>query len=242
MPSAVSDRHAIELDKVQAHRRKTLALDDVSLAIPRGAVTSVMGPNGAGKSTLFGLISGRLRASRGRVSVVGDVAEVLQGASVDPDTPLTVEDVVRQGRYRERGLFRPLTKRDREIVDEALGSVGMHEHRRTPISELSGGQRQRVLVAQGVAQQSPILLLDEPTAGVDIPTQADIGEVMRKVADSGTTVMFSTHSLADATQSDVMVALECRCVCCEPTAQALSNPDVVELISSPARRRRSQWG
>ena len=236
--SLVTDAcNAIELESVDAYRRETLALDDVSLEVPRGAITAVMGPNGAGKSTLFGLISGRFRAAAGRVAVDGSVAEVLQSASVDKGMPLTVEDVVRQGRYRERGLFRRFTKQDRDITEEALGLVDMAEHRRTPIYELSGGQRQRVLVAQGIAQRSPILLLDEPTAGVDLPTQQDLRGVLRDIADAGTTVMFSTHSVSDATESDVMVALACRCVCCAPTSEALRDPNVVELISAPKKRR-----
>lgn len=238
MARAATVDHAIELDRVDVHRRKTLALDGVTLAIPRGAVTSVMGPNGGGKSTLFGVVSGRIRASRGRVRVDGQVAEVLQSPAIDPDVPLTVEDVVRQGRYRDRGLLRRFTREDRAIVADALEAVQMDDHRRTPINELSGGQRQRVLVAQGIAQRSPILLLDEPTAGVDIGTQQQLGDVIRTVADSGTTVVFSTHSLADAAQSDMMVALCCECVCCEPTARALKNPDVVELVTAPSRKQR----
>ena len=221
---------AIELDQVDAHRQERLALDNVSFDIPRGAVASVVGSNGAGKSTLLGLISGRLRPSRGTVTVDGSVAEVLQAVSIDEQVPLTVEDVVRQGRYRERGLLRPMTKRDRKIVADALASVEMLDHRRTPICNLSGGQRQRVLVAQGLAQRSPILLLDEPTAGVDVPTQHRLNGIIRDVARRGVTVLYSTHNYDDAAQSDLMVALDRRCVCCAPVEEALANPHVVELF------------
>ncbi len=219
------------LDSVDAHRGDRLALDGVSIAVPMGSIAAVMGPNGSGKSTLFGVISGRLRHSTGSVSVGGEVAEVLQTGGIDTHLPLTVEDVVRQGRYRSRGLLRPMTRDDRRLIREAIDVVDLAAHRRTPIHALSGGQRQRAFLAQGIAQQSPILLLDEPTAGVDVNTQSRVAEVVRSVAASGTTVMISTHSLDDAVQCDLMVALAGRCLCCAPPAEALDDPEVAELLS-----------
>ena len=221
----------VVLDSVDAHRGDRLALDGVSIAVPMGSIAAVMGPNGSGKSTLFGVISGRLRHSTGSVSVGGEVAEVLQTGGIDTHLPLTVEDVVRQGRYRSRGLLRPMTRDDQRLIREAIDVVDLAAHRRTPIHALSGGQRQRAFLAQGIAQQSPILLLDEPTAGVDVNTQTRVAEVVRSVAASGTTVMISTHSLDDAVQCDLMVALAGRCLCCAPPAEALDDPEVAELLS-----------
>jgi len=222
---------AVVLNGVDVHRGNTLALDGVTLAVSRGTVAAIMGPNGAGKSTLFGLISGRLRQTTGDVYVSGEVAEVLQTGVIDTHLPLTVEDVVRQGRYRARGLLRPLTRKDRDLIDSAIDAVDLQAQRRTPIYELSGGQRQRAFLAQGIAQQSSILLLDEPTAGVDMRTQRRVGEVIRSVADSGTTVLMSTHSLDDAVECDVMVALAGRCLCCAPPRKALDDPEVAELLA-----------
>ncbi|MFT4596127.1 MAG: ABC-type Mn2+/Zn2+ transport system ATPase subunit [Paracrocinitomix sp.] len=221
----------VVLDSVDAHRGDRLALDGVSIAVPMGSIAAVMGPNGSGKSTLFGVISGRLRHSTGSVSVGGEVAEVLQTGGIDTHLPLTVEDVVRQGRYRSRGLLRPMTRDDQRLIRQAIDVVDLAAHRRTPIHALSGGQRQRAFLAQGIAQQSPILLLDEPTAGVDVNTQTRVAEVVRSIAASGTTVMISTHSLDDAVQCDLMVALAGRCLCCAPPAEALDDPEVAELLS-----------
>ena len=221
----------VVLDSVDAHRGDRLALDGVSIAVPMGSIAAVMGPNGSGKSTLFGVISGRLRHSTGSVSVGGEVAEVLQTGGIDTHLPLTVEDVVRQGRYRSRGLLRPMTRDDQRLIREAIDVVDLAAHRRAPIHALSGGQRQRAFLAQGIAQQSPILLLDEPTAGVDVNTQTRVAEVVRSIAASGTTVMISTHSLDDAVQCDLMVALAGRCLCCAPPAEALDDPEVAELLS-----------
>ncbi len=223
----------VELVDVDAHRDHTLALRDVSLSIPAGTLTAVIGPNGAGKSTLFGLISGRLRASNGTVTVQGTVAEVLQATAVDPDLPLSVEDAVRIGRYPAKGLLRRLDRADRDAVEAALEAVDLHHLRRRRFSSLSGGQRQRVLVAQGLAQEASVLVLDEPAAGLDQTSQQRILQLMRAQADAGRTVLFSTHQLSDAGHADVVVALSCDCVCCAPPEAALTDPTVTRLFERP---------
>ena len=220
----------VRLQEVDAHHNSTLALEAVSLSIDAGTVTAVIGPNGAGKSTLFALISGRLRPTTGTVATSGAVADVLQATTLDPQLRLTVDDVVRMGRYPTRGFVSPLRRSDRHACDEALDRVGLLDLRRRPINELSGGQRQRALVAQGIVQQAAVLLLDEPATGLDVPSQQRILEVLRAEADAGRAVLFSTHHLTDATHADTVVALACRCVCCAPPATALHDPDVTALF------------
>lgn len=207
-------------------------MQSVSFAIEPGTVTAVVGPNGAGKSTMFALISGRLRPSAGSVTTCGPVADVLQATAMDPQLSLTVEDVVRMGRYPSRGILGPIRPSDRHACHEALDRVDLLNLRRRPINELSGGQRQRALVAQGLAQQAPILLLDEPAAGLDVPSRVRILEVMRAEADAGRAVLFSTHHLPDATHADTVVALACRCVCCAPSSTAMSDPNVTALFNA----------
>ncbi|MEM9711676.1 MAG: metal ABC transporter ATP-binding protein [Actinomycetota bacterium] len=222
----------IRFDGVEAQRGRTLALRDVNLSISRGSVVSVIGPNGAGKSTLFALLSGRLRPSAGVVEVGGSVADVLQGTDVDPYLQLTVEAVVRMGRFPDRGLLRPMRRADRLIVEEAIEQVGLTALRRRPINQLSGGQRQRALLAQGLAQRAPVLLLDEPTTGLDLPAQEQILDIIRTEADGGRTVLFSTHDLTHAAHADVVIALDCACVCCAAPEQALEDPEVVALFDA----------
>ncbi|MEO1062806.1 MAG: metal ABC transporter ATP-binding protein [Actinomycetota bacterium] len=224
----------IRLERVEAHHGRTLALTDMNLTVNAGTVVSVIGPNGAGKSTLFALLAQRLKPTAGVVAVDGAVADVLQGTNIDPHLQLTVDDVVRMGRFRARGFLRPMRRRDRVIVDEAIERVGLADLRRRPINQLSGGQRQRALVAQGLAQGAPIMLLDEPTTGLDLPAQDVILETMRAEADAGRTVLFSTHDLGHAAQADVVVALACTCVCCAPPTAALEAPEVVALFDSAA--------
>lgn len=221
---------AVQLCGVDAHHDRTLALEAVNLTIDPGTVTAVIGPNGAGKSTMFALISGRLRPSTGSVRTAGAVADVLQATIIDPQLRLTVDDVVRMGRYYSTGMFSPLRRSDRDACDEALDRVDLFHLRRQPINELSGGQRQRALVAQGIAQQAPVLLLDEPAAGLDVASHQRILEVIRDEANTGRAVLFSTHHLDDATHADTVVALASRCVCCAPPAIALHDPEVTALF------------
>lgn len=220
----------INLNCVTAQRGGRIALRDVSLHISPGTVTAVVGPNGAGKSTLFGLISGRLRPTAGSVSVDGDVSEVLQATNVDPQVRLTVHDVVCMGRYPTCGRLRRFAATDRSAVRDALAQVGLGEHSGRTLDELSGGQRQRALLAQGLAQDAPVLLLDEPATGLDRPSQQRILEVIRDQADRGRTVLFSTHHLPDAMHADTVVALACDCVCCAGPDDAFADPGVRALF------------
>lgn len=219
------------LDAVDVHRNGRLALRDVTFELAPGSLTAVIGPNGAGKSSLFGAISGRLRQSSGTVTVNGDVAEVLQTTQLDEELPLTVDDVVRIGRYPTTGLLRPLRRHDRDAIDEALERVDLVALRRRPVTELSGGQRQRALVAQGLAQRASVLILDEPTAGLDRPSQQQVINILEAEARRGVTVLFATHDLNEAALADNVVALACDCVCCAPPIAALQDPAVTALFA-----------
>lgn len=227
----------IELHDVTAHRGGQLALREVSLHIDPGTVTAVIGPNGAGKSTLFGLISGRLRPTSGRIAVGGAVAEVLQSTVVDPQVRLTVRDVVCMGRYPTCGTLRRFRRADRSAVDAALAQVALSPLTHRTLDELSGGQRQRALIAQGIAQDAPVVLFDEPAAGLDGVSQRRILDVLRELADAGRTVVFSTHHLPDVECADTVVALSCECICCAPPGIASQNDAVRSLFDPFADNR-----
>ena len=197
----------VVLDSVDAHRGDRLALDGVSIAVPMGSIAAVMGPNGSGKSTLFGVISGRLRHSTGSVSVGGEVAEVLQTGGIDTHLPLTVEDVVRQGRYRSRGLLRPMTRDDRRLIREAIDVVDLAAHRRTPIHALSGGQRQRIALARAILKDAPVLVLDEATSALDSEVEAAIQAALERVMD-GKTVLAIAHRLSTLAHMDRLIVLD----------------------------------
>lgn len=227
----LADEPAIQFSGVDAHYNRTLALNKIDLSIEPGTVTAVIGPNGSGKSTLFGVISGRVQPSAGSVTTVGPVAEVLQATAIDDQLRLTVDDIVRIGRYSGLGLLRRIRRVDNDAIDEALDRVDLLDMRRRPINELSGGQRQRALIAQGIAQEAPLLVLDEPANGLDAPSQRHILDIIRAEAEGGRTVLFSTHQLAEASHADMVIALSCSCVCCAPPADAMVDPVVTALFA-----------
>lgn len=198
------------------------------LEIPAGGVVALVGPNGSGKSTLLSAISGVLRPSSGRLRVFGDrpdaarrhVAYVLQSATAVA-LPVTVRDVVAMGRYANRGLWRRLTAEDHNAVSSMLERLEIEQLAGAQLRDLSVGQRQRVLVAQGLAQQAPMLLLDEPLTGLDVVSQQRIVEVIETERRSRRTVLVATHDLREAQRADFVVLLAGRVVCAGPPADAL---------------------
>lgn len=178
------------------------ALESVSFCLEPGARVAVVGPNGAGKTTLFKLIAGILEPSSGRLVVHGHrpgqhlcVAYVPQRTDVDWRFPATVEEVVMMGRIRQIGLFRWPRAVDWQVVRKALDQVGMADRRGRQIGELSGGQQQRTFLAQAVAQEPEIVLLDEPLSGLDVPSQLAILDILDELEASGVTVLVATHDL-----------------------------------------------
>jgi len=187
-------RSMIELRGVSVDHGRIGALRGVSAVFAAGEVTALAGPNGSGKSTLLGVIAG-LQDHRGRVvSPRGTrVAYVVQRSAVDASLPLTVLDAVTMGRWARRGTWRPLSRDDRRIVAECVHAVGLDGLERRPLHELSGGQRQRALVAQGLAQRADVLLLDEPTVGLDDASRGLIGRAVDAEASRGVVVVHATH-------------------------------------------------
>ncbi|PWD50993.1 ABC transporter [Serinibacter arcticus] len=185
-----------------------VALAGASLTVDGGRVCALIGVNGSGKSTLLKAALGLVRPDGGSVAVLGatptaarrrgggGIASVPQAELIDAAFPIDVRTVVEQGRYGRLGPTRRLRAVDHDAVARALERVGLTDLARRPIGALSGGQRKRALVARALAQEADLLLLDEPFAGVDLPSQATIGAVLREVADAGACVLLATHDLA----------------------------------------------
>ncbi|MBW3577004.1 MAG: ATP-binding cassette domain-containing protein [Actinobacteria bacterium] len=197
-----------------------VALESDHLQVPVAVITAVIGPNGSGKSTLLAAISGIVEPAAGTIEVLGQrpgatrgrVAHVLQDTTANAAVPLTVREIVRMGRYARRGPFRPLTVGDHRAVDQALERLQIRDLQRRHLSELSAGQRQRVYVAQGLAQEADLVLLDEPATGLDLPSQAQITAIMRELVAAGRTVIHATHSVTEAADADHVVLLATRVV------------------------------
>ena len=184
-----------------------LALAPMSLQVAVGTTVAVIGPNGSGKSTLLRALAGLTRPTGGSVQVAGDVAIVLQHTDVDRSLPVTVLDTVRMARWATRGPLGRLRRADHDAVRDAMARLEVADLASRPLHELSGGQRQRVLVAQGVAQEAPVLLLDEPVTGLDLVSRQVILDVVEAERAAGRCVLVATHDLDDARRCDRVVLL-----------------------------------
>ena len=196
----------IRVDNVTVTYKNGLtALYDASFEIPTGTITALVGVNGAGKSTIFKALMGFVPAAKGEISILGlpvkealkknIVAYVPQAEEVDWSFPVLVEDVVMMGRYGHMNFMRMTRDSDRKAVDIALERVGMTEFRDRQIGELSGGQRKRVFLARALAQDSKVILLDEPFTGVDVKTEDAIIQLLRDMRDEGKVMLVATHNL-----------------------------------------------
>jgi zinc/manganese transport system ATP-binding protein len=177
--------------------------------IPALATTALVGPNGSGKSTLLGVLAGVIQPASGKLHHHGDrpPAFVPQRGAVGDALPLTVRQTVEMGRWGERGPWRRLTRQDRTTVDQAMERLGIGDLATRQLGELSGGQRQRALIAQGLAQESDLLLLDEPTTGLDPEARGWIGALLTELVADGVTVVHATHDLEAARSADACLLL-----------------------------------
>jgi manganese/iron transport system ATP-binding protein len=199
MPSILADRVSVVYPN--GHQ----ALREVSFTLGPGTVCGLVGINGSGKSTLFKTIMGLIRPTEGSIRICGlevgtalkrqAVAYVPQSEDVDWNYPVLVEDVVMMGRYGRMGLLRRASATDHAKVDEALARLGLTDLRHRQIGELSGGQKKRVFLARALAQESRIILLDEPFTGVDVTTEEQIVALLRTLRDEGHVMLVSTHNL-----------------------------------------------
>lgn len=199
-----SQAPALEISHLTVRYAGVLALDDASARLAPAAMTAIVGPNGAGKSTLLKAALGIVPVEDGRVRFMGRplnevralVAYMPQRSSIDWDFPVRVIDVVLMGMYRQMGLWRPVSGKDRARAMDCLDRVGMAEFAQRQIGALSGGQQQRVFLARALAQGAELYLLDEPFAGVDAATEAAIIGVLRRLRDEGAAIVAVHHDLS----------------------------------------------
>jgi len=180
-------------------------LRGIELTVEPGEFVALMGANGSGKSTLVRAITGLLPMTGGTVDLFGTpfadfhdwhrVGYVPQRPSASSGVPATVWEVVASGRITRRRLFRPLSREDRQAVADAIDVVGLADRAGVGISQLSGGQQQRVLIARALAGQPDLLVLDEPTAGVDLENQRALADALATFKARGATIVLVAHEL-----------------------------------------------
>jgi ABC-type Mn2+/Zn2+ transport system ATPase subunit len=212
---------------VLAHGSR-LAVAGGSFRIPAGSTVALIGPNGAGKSTLLRALAGLLAPREGGLHVPararrGGLALVLQTTDVERTLPVTVRETVTLARYALRGPFGRLGGGNRAAVRQALERMEIADLAGRQLHELSGGQRQRVLVAQGLAQQADLLLLDEPVTGLDVVSRDLIFRAVAAERAAGRTVVVSTHDLDDARRADLVMLLANRVVAFGPPGEVLTD-------------------
>ncbi|MEU5670830.1 metal ABC transporter ATP-binding protein [Micromonospora sp. NPDC047753] len=180
-------------------------LRDISLTVTAGEVVAILGANGSGKSTLIRAVLGLVPISAGSVTLFdrplrrfrqwARIGYVPQRLGAGGGVPATVREVVASGRLARRGVLRPPGRADRAAVDAALHAVGLADRAGDPVSTLSGGQQQRTLIARALAGQPELLVLDEPTAGVDAASQEAFAGALRDFVAHGGTVLLVAHEL-----------------------------------------------
>ncbi|RFU36439.1 ABC transporter ATP-binding protein [Actinomadura logoneensis] len=232
----------------------TLAYDrrvvvrDLDVAVPDRSFTVVVGPNACGKSTLLRALARVLRPSAGTVTLDGEriaswparklarTLGLLPQSSVTPEG-ITVSDLVARGRYPHQGLLRQWTREDERVVAESLEATGCAALASRGVDELSGGQRQRVWIAMALAQQTSLLLLDEPTTFLDIAHQIEVLDLCARLHAEGRTVVAVLHDLNQAARyaTHLIAMRDGRIVAEGPPAEVVTADRVAEVFGLRCR-------
>lgn len=197
--------NVVEIEDAVVAYGESPVLDGVSLAVRQGEVVAILGANGSGKSTLIRAALGLVPLISGQIRLFGTplrrfrdwrrIGYVPQRVGAGSGVPATVREVVSSGRLARRGLLRPASRDDRAAVDLALDAVGLAHRDADPVGTLSGGQQQRTLIARALAGAPGLLVLDEPTAGVDAASQDAFADALRAFIGTSGSVVLVAHEL-----------------------------------------------
>ena len=233
----------LETERLSVHFGDRPALTEVTCWFAASESVSLVGPNGAGKSTLLKALAGMLPPSHGHVCFDGRpvrqpspaIVYVPQRTGVDWTFPLSVLDVALMGRSLRQSRLRPLAEPDHSAARHALHQVGMDHLVDAQIGQLSGGQQQRVFLARALVQQGEVYLLDEPFAGVDIPTQDLLIDLFNQLRREGRTIVYATHDLTlAAASSDRVMLLNQRLIATGRPDAVLSRENLIATFGGRA--------
>jgi zinc/manganese transport system ATP-binding protein/zinc transport system ATP-binding protein len=220
----------VELQNVTCRYGAINVLENINLHLHKGQFAGILGPSGAGKTTLLKTVLGLITPAEGTVYISGQrmrgrpsrrVAHVPQVESVDWNFPLTVEQAVLMGRVAGGGRFPWPTRVERELAAHLMERLGIAQFAKRHIRELSGGQQQRIFLARALIAEPELLVLDEPTAGVDMRTQEDILHLLADLNHDGVSILMTTHDLNAAAAHLPWV------ICLNQTVIAQGTPDDV---------------
>lgn len=214
----VDDRPIIEIEQLSYRYEKENVLKEIELFVPKHSFLAIVGPNGSGKSTLLKLMLGLLKLQHGSIRLFGEGIEkfkdwhligyVSQKAnSFNSGFPATVYEVVGSGLTKKVGLFKFFKQKEHQKINDAIESVGMTAFRNRNIGELSGGQQQRVFIARALVSDPKLLILDEPTVGVDVKNVQSFYEMLGKLnKERGITLLLVTHDVGTISDKATHVA------------------------------------
>ncbi|MEK9196758.1 ABC transporter ATP-binding protein [Ureibacillus sp. FSL E2-3493] len=212
---------AFQIDNLSSGYEKSLIFNRLNVVIPKGKITTIIGPNGCGKSTLLKTIGRILKKEHGEIYLhnqnMDDLStkEIAKQLAILPQSPsapiqLKVEELVSYGRYPHRKNINRLSKKDMEIIEWAMEVTNTVEYRQRELAQLSGGQRQRVWLAMALAQETNILLLDEPTTYLDMSHQLEVLNIIKDLNEKhGCTIVMVLHDINHAARySDELIAMK----------------------------------
>ena len=222
-------------------------LSDITLQIFASEYIAIIGPNGGGKTTLIRMLLRLEKPTSGNIKIFGKklsdfkewhkIGYVPQRASLlDENFPATVEDIVKMGRISQRKLFSTFSKKDKEIVDDAMSKMDVLNLKHKMIGTLSGGQRQRVMIARALASKPEILILDEPNTGVDVVSQNRFYKLLQKLnKEDKITIVFITHDIGVIVDDIArMFTINQKAIVCNNPKEALSCEEMSELYGVEA--------
>ena len=232
--------HVIEVRDVTARHGALIALDRVTLTVDKGEFTAVIGPNGAGKTTLLKVILGLIEPDQGTVEVFGQPVRALgrlrakigyvpQIFAIDLEFPVTVIETVLMGTYGRVGVGRRTSIVERNAAVAALVRVGIADLANRPLARLSSGQRQRAFIARALVNEPELLLLDEPTTGVDVETTGNLYSLLRELKRDGVTVVLVSHDVG------VVASYVDTLACLNTSLVAHCRPDEAECSAALAK-------
>lgn len=239
----------IKLDNISFAYGDNSVLENLSFTVSKGEYLGIIGPNGGGKTTLIKIILGLLHPTSGTVSLFGtdqhDFKEKYRIGYVpqrvtqsDRDFPVTVFEVVRTGRIARLGFFEKFSQRDIEIVDQAMELSGISKYRDTLVGNLSGGERQRVFIARALASEPDVLILDEPTVGVDIAAQETFYKFLASLnKDNSLTIIFVSHDVEVISRETKTVLCLNHNMVCHGLPQDLLNENTLKLLYGSHSKR-----
>jgi iron complex transport system ATP-binding protein len=238
-----NDAHVLEAEALSIGYLERLVVENLNLTIPWGKITALVGPNASGKSTILKTIARLISPRAGEVCLDGKaihqqntraIAKSLAILTQGPGAPegLTVRELVSYGRYPYRTGLGSLTEQDKQMINWALDVTGIHDLASRRLSSLSGGQRQFAWIAMALAQNTPFLLLDEPTTFLDMAHQIEVLELLRKLnVEEGRTIVIVVHDLNQASRyADYIVAILNGQIIAQGTPETVITPEMLAKV------------